>query len=61
MSKVTLKVEIPQTPNFIRLTPGGVCPVHLFSEKELKAIGREWTKALIQKAKKTNGNRFGGQ
>lgn len=47
-----IDVQLPTLPNFIRvgLGEGVMLPVSHFSEKELKALGAEWTKALIKKS-----------
>lgn len=45
-------VRIPRTPNFIELTPGGYQPVQTFTDKELRAIAKVWTKNLLKDAQK---------
>jgi hypothetical protein len=44
------QVQIPLTPNFIRVG-GEMLPISEFTADELDAIGREWTKKLIQRAR----------
>ena len=46
-----IPVEIPSIPNFIKVG-GNTFPIKEFTEEELKDIGEEWTKKLIEKAKK---------
>lgn len=46
-----IPVEIPSIPNFIRVG-SGTFPIQDFTEEELKHIGEEWTKKLIEKANK---------
>ena len=47
--QVTVQAEVPSVPNFIRLSDGQTFPVHAFTVKDLKKIGKEWTEALIRK------------
>jgi hypothetical protein len=50
--KRTMIAEIPRPPNFIKIEPAGTyVPLSDFTEKELKAIGREWTKKLVERSK----------
>ncbi len=49
--KLTIGVEIPSVPNFIK-TNIGMVPITEFDEKELNQIGKDWTKMLIQKSKR---------
>ena len=55
MTEITLikamQVRIPQVPNYAEVG-GSMENVALFNEAELRAIGREWTKALIAHSKK---------
>lgn len=46
-----LSVEIPRTPNFIRVG-SQVISIDGFSEEELREIGKEWTEKLILSAHK---------
>ena len=46
--KLNIGVEIPLRPNFIKTSVGSL-PITDFSEKELKNIGKDWTKLLIEK------------
>lgn len=48
-----MNVQIPKVPNFIRVGYGErmMISVAEFSEEELRAIGHEWTEALIKRAK----------
>ena len=47
------EVEIPSVPNFLR-SPDGRAAIAIdeFSREQLEEIGRQWTEALIKKAKK---------
>ena len=49
--KKEVKVEIPLTPNFIRVN-GVAYSISEFEEHELMYIGEMWTKALIEKLRK---------
>ena len=49
--KKEIKVEIPMTPNYIKVGDV-VVSVEDFTEAELSEIGKEWTMALIEKANK---------
>lgn len=49
--KINIGIEIPLRPNFIR-TNLGMLPISDFSEKELRNIGKDWTKLLIEKRSK---------
>lgn len=50
--KLTIGVEIPSVPNFLK-TNIGMVSITEFGEKELNQIGKDWTKMLIQKSKRT--------
>lgn len=50
-----IPVEIPETPNFIRVG-NNPYPIKDFTIEELEDIGREWTKKLIEKANKRKNN-----
>lgn len=49
--KKTLKVQLPNTPNFIKI---GDAYEHItkFTDEELRTIGAQWTLALVEKARK---------
>lgn len=53
--QVTYSVQIPDTPSFLRLQDGSIIPIEAITEEKLKEIGREWTEALIKKAKDKKG------
>lgn len=47
--KKEFDIECPKVPNFLRVEGmKKVVPVTDFSEKELKAVGKMWTEALIE-------------
>lgn len=46
-----IPVEIPSVPNFIKVG-NSTFPIKEFTEEELKDIGNEWTKKLIEKSKR---------
>lgn len=47
---VTAPIELPQVPNFVRLTNGSTLPIHQLDDAQLRALGEAWTDALIQHA-----------
>lgn len=49
--KVKMIVFTPLTPNFIRTSLGNMSIAHL-EDAALRTIGKDWTKALIEKARK---------
>lgn len=50
--KLTMDIKLPSVPNFICSMDGrSVLAITNFSTKELEEIGKEWTKALIKKAR----------
>lgn len=65
MSEKSVKVYqfTPQVPNFIKTSIGPVA-IERFSDKALRAIGRDWTEALVilaQKRRSSKGKRQGQQ
>lgn len=49
------KINIPLTPNFIKVgndTENDMLPIADFTDRELAEIGRRWTNELIEKANK---------
>lgn len=54
MSKIKLDnrttVEVPLTPNFIKCGDNTE-PISRFTSEELRKIGKEWTDALVVKAR----------
>jgi hypothetical protein len=44
-------VRLPSLPNFLFNEREGFC-VSKYSERELKKVGKEWTKELIEHAKR---------
>lgn len=50
--QVQVGIELPMSPNFIRLTHGGTKDIALMSDDELQRIGEAWTKELIRRAHK---------
>jgi hypothetical protein len=55
--KKSIEMELPSLPNFIRSkeetkdSGSAVVDIASFTDDELKAIGIEWTHALIEKAR----------
>jgi hypothetical protein len=55
--KKSIEMELPSLPNFIRSkeetkdSGSAVVDIASFTDEELKAIGIEWTQALIEKAR----------
>jgi hypothetical protein len=47
---VTTQLEVPQVPNFIRTQTGESMPIRDLTTEQMEAIGKAWTKALIDKA-----------
>jgi hypothetical protein len=53
----TIEIKIPSIPNFIRVGKNNeVYPIKDFTETELREIGEEWTRQLIEKGKSKNFN-----
>jgi len=48
--KITAEIELPKIPNHLRLTNGSSIPIEAITEAELKALGKLWTAALIERA-----------
>lgn len=53
--QVTYRIQVPTVPNFLRAEDGTTVPIEAITEKGLGEIGREWTDALIKKAKDKKG------
>jgi hypothetical protein len=48
--KKTFVVQVPTVPNFIKVGNGDTVSIADFSNKELRAIGSEWTSKLLKTA-----------
>lgn len=46
--KTEAEIQIPLTPNFLRVGEA-VLPIKEFSEREIRAVAKEWTKELLSK------------
>jgi len=49
--KITLDIEIPLVPNYIRDIHARSIHISEFSEEELRDIGSEWIEELVKKAR----------
>ena len=50
-SKATLDIDTPMTPNFLRMKGQDVgIPIGVFTDADLRNVGRAWTEELIAKA-----------
>ena len=49
--KYNIEVKIPSLPNFIMVNDNPL-PIADFTDKELRKLGKDWTKLLIEKAQK---------
>lgn len=47
---VSVAVQLPMTPNYIRLSAGGNIDIASLTEAELREIGKAWTDSLVAKA-----------
>lgn len=54
---ISIEAACPTTPSFIK-TSAGMVSVGDVSEYTLKAIGAEWTKQLLEKARRRRGKAF---
>jgi hypothetical protein len=56
--KIKVTAKIPATPNFIRMVGFEELAIDVknIEDSELKKIGAEWTKNLIENAKKRRAN-----
>lgn len=48
--RVVAHVDVPETPNFLR-TDTGTLPIEAITEAGLREIGKQWTDALVRKAR----------
>jgi hypothetical protein len=48
--KVTMTIELPKPPNFLRDSDGRVVPLCAITDDGLRMIGKQWTEALIARA-----------
>lgn len=48
--RVTMEVETPMVPNFLRLSDGQSVPLCAVTEDGLREIGKAWTEELIRRA-----------
>ncbi len=48
---VVAHVEIPTVPNFLMMSDGQRLSIAAVTEEGLKEIGKEWTLALVNKAR----------
>jgi hypothetical protein len=49
---VQTKLEVPTIPNFVRTQIGESIPIRDLTDDQLKAIGEEWAKQLVEKARR---------
>ena len=56
---VTAKIKLPRVPNYL-LSPNGTdkFPIGAFSEQDLERIGRDWTDALLARARWQRDNGY---
>lgn len=47
---VTVPIEVPRVPNFVRLMGGGTVGVEHLTEDQLRELGAAWTEALVKNA-----------
>lgn len=52
--KIEQEVEIPMTPNFIKVGDTHK-PITDFTDDQLREIGKEWTEALVKKSRTRGG------
>ncbi len=50
--EIKAEIELPHTPNFIRLSNGSAISIKDMSEKTLREIGALWVEELVKKSKK---------
>ncbi len=48
--KITIECEVPLVPNFLK-TPAGQVPIQAVTEEALRELGKQWTEALVMKAR----------
>lgn len=48
--KVTMEIEVPRVPNFLRRSDGVMMPINLISHESLRELGQQWTDDLINRA-----------
>jgi len=53
---ITIRAQVPRVPNFL-LTDGKPYPVGDISDRELRAIGKLWTDALLESAQRQRANK----
>ncbi len=49
-----IRIQTPQVPNFLRTREGQAISVKDLDAELLEAVGKEWTRKLIAKARKRN-------
>lgn len=48
---IEIDIDLPILPNFLRTTDGKSFPIYMATEETLRAVGQEWTDALVALAK----------
>ena len=48
---MTVKIQCPSVPNFVRDENDRVFPVSSLTDDEIRQLGKEWTARLIERAK----------
>lgn len=48
--QIKIECEVPLVPNFLK-TPNGQVPIHAVTEEALRELGKQWTEALVMKAR----------
>lgn len=55
--RVTMEIETPIVPNFLRLSDGQSVPLCAVTEDGLREIAKSWTEELLEKARKQAAER----
>lgn len=54
--KVTMQVNIPSVPNYLKLSDEQVVPLYAITDDGLREIGKQWTEALIARSREMKRN-----
>lgn len=57
---VTISIELPQVPNYLRTGDGKPVPLSAATEEALRELGESWTEALVMRARQQRINEAAG-
>lgn len=57
--RVTMSIETPTVPNFLKLEDGQTVPLCAVTDDGLREVGAAWTQALLARAREQHRDTYG--